>query len=198
MILHCLYSVNKITGRESKASNISYVITPEDINLFFQRINTYTQYSALELLPIPERTHVPSLDVVTVRRFMTRLKCTAGRISLLAVERFCTPPCSSCHQVFSLFTQTAVSSSLFRGTLPTYHQFLKSFHCCAQLRPISLTNIIMRLFERLVCKLETFMEHRSVIGMDHFAYKKHCNTTMGLIKCQHQWLRWLDDDVDFV
>ena len=37
-----------------------------------------------------------------------------------------------------------------------------------------------------------------MIGMDQFAYKKHCNTTMALIKCQHNWLRWLDDDVDFV
>ena len=42
------------------------------------------------------------------------------------------------------------------------------------------------------------MELRSVIGMDQFAYKKQCNTTMALIKCQHNWLRWLDDDVDFV
>ena len=37
-----------------------------------------------------------------------------------------------------------------------------------------------------------------MIRMDQFAYKKHCNTTMALIKCQHNWLRWLDDDVDFV
>jgi len=77
VILYCLYTVNKITSRESKASNISYVITPEDIILFFQRINTYTQYSALELLPIQEGTHVPSLDVLTVRRFLTRLRHTA-------------------------------------------------------------------------------------------------------------------------
>ena len=37
-------TVNKITGRESKALNISSVINPVDINLFFQRINTDTQY----------------------------------------------------------------------------------------------------------------------------------------------------------
>ena len=39
---------------------------------------------------------------------------------------------------------------------------------------------------------------KSVIGMDQFACKKHCNTTMALIKRQHNWLGWLDDDEDFV
>ena len=33
--------------------------------------------------------------------------------------------------------------------------------------------------------------------MDQFAYKELCNCTMALIKCQHNWLRWLDGDVDF-
>lgn len=55
-----------------------------------------------------------------------------------------------------------------------------------------ITNIIMRLFETLVCNPE------SAIGMAQFAYKEHCNTTMALIKCQHNWLGWLDGDVDFV
>ena len=34
--------------------------------------------------------------------------------------------------------------------------------------------------------------------MNQFAYKEHCNTGMAPIKCQHNWLKWLDDDVDFV
>ena len=34
--------------------------------------------------------------------------------------------------------------------------------------------------------------------MDQFPYKEHCNTTMALIKCQHNWLGWLDGDEDFV
>ena len=67
---------------------------------------------------------------------------------------------------------------------------------CAQLRSISLTNIIMRLFKTVVCKQEDFKELKSV---NQFAYKEHCNTTMALIKCQHNWFRWLDDDnIDFV
>ena len=56
----------------------------------------------------------------------------------------------------------------------------------------------MRLFERLVRKQEVFKELKSVIGMGQFAHKEHCNTTMALVTCQHNWLRWLDGDVDFV
>ena len=68
----------------------------------------------------------------------------------------------------------------------------------AHLRPIFHTNIIMGLFERLDANLESFTELNSAFGMDQFAYKEHCKTTMALIKCQHNWLEWLDGGVDFV
>ena len=67
-----------------------------------------------------------------------------------------------------------------------------------QLRPISLTNIIMRLFERLVYKDELLSVFKSVIKSDQFAYKEDHNSTMALLKCHHNWLSWLDKDIDFV
>lgn len=189
VILHCLYTVNKITGRESKVSNISYVITPEDIILFFQRINTYTQYSGIQ-----EGSHIPSLGVLTVRRFMTRLKRTAPGADGFPYWLWR----DFAHHLVPVVTKL-FNSSLRQQSVPLPWKLANislipkesPLSLCAQLRSISLTNIIMRLFERLVCKLETFMELRSVIGMDQFAYNKHCNTTMALIKCQHNWLRWL-------
>jgi hypothetical protein len=57
---------------------------------------------------------------------------------------------------------------------------------CNQLRPISLTAIIIRLFERCVHKTE--LSHAS-IGQDQFAYKKGHNSTMALIKCHYTWLK---------
>ena len=70
---------------------------------------------------------------------------------------------------------------------------------CDQLRPISLTNIIMRIFEKLVFKQEISAKLKSIIGKDQFAYRTGSNTTMAIIKCQHQWLKWLEDeDVDFI
>ena len=31
---------------------------------------------------------------------------------------------------------------------------------------------------------------------DQFAYKEETSTTTALINCQHNWLKWLDDDAD--
>ena len=69
---------------------------------------------------------------------------------------------------------------------------------CNQLRPISLTNIIPRLFEKLILKFELFDVLKSLIGPDQFAYKEDSNTTMALVKSQHYWLKWLDRNADFV
>ena len=69
---------------------------------------------------------------------------------------------------------------------------------CSQLRPISLTNIIMRLFEKIVFQEEIEEYSKSIISNDQFAYKKGSNTTAALIKCQYRWLKWLDEDADFI
>jgi hypothetical protein len=39
---------------------------------------------------------------------------------------------------------------------------------------------------------------KSIIGHDQFAYKKRTNTTSALVKCQHHWLKWLDEGAEFV
>ncbi|CAB3994753.1 lysosomal aspartic protease-like [Paramuricea clavata] len=67
-----------------------------------------------------------------------------------------------------------------------------------QLRPISLTDIIMRLFERSVFKTEIAHVTRHAIDSDQFAYKEGHNSIMALIKCQHTWLRWLEGDAKYV
>ena len=69
---------------------------------------------------------------------------------------------------------------------------------CSQLRPISLTNVIMRIFERVVYKQEIATTLQSSIEPNQFAYKRAHITTMVLLKCQHCWLKWLDKDADFV
>ena len=43
---------------------------------------------------------------------------------------------------------------------------------CTQLRPIALTNIIIRLFEKIVLKKEISPELQSLINCDQFAYKE--------------------------
>ena len=69
---------------------------------------------------------------------------------------------------------------------------------CNHLRSISLTNIIVTIFERLVYKKELSYTLKLAIRTDQFAYKEGLNTTMALIACQHHWLDWLDKDGDFI
>ena len=51
---------------------------------------------------------------------------------------------------------------------------------CNQLGPIYPTNVIMRLFEKLVFKLEMSANN---YGHDQFAYKVYSNTTTALLIC---------------
>ena len=69
---------------------------------------------------------------------------------------------------------------------------------CDPLRPISLTNIIMRIFESLMYKKELSSLLKTSISPDQFAYKADHKTTMALIKNQHFWLKSLDSGADFV
>ena len=96
--------------------------------------------------------------------------------------------CSLKHQTVPFLWKLANVSPIPKESPLTEQQF----------RPISLTNIIMRVFERLVCKQELSPILQSAIGPDQFAYKKGHNTTMALIKCQYFWLQKLDGDADFV
>ena len=56
----------------------------------------------------------------------------------------------------------------------------------------------MRLFERLVYKNELSFVCTNHIDLDQFAYRKAHNSTMALLKSQHNWLKWLDGNADFV
>ena len=69
---------------------------------------------------------------------------------------------------------------------------------CTQLRPISLTAVMMRRFERLAHRFELPSIYNDYVYLDQFAYREGHNSTMALIKCQHTWLKWLDGHADFV
>ncbi len=62
-----------------------------------------------------------------------------------------------------------------------------------QLRPISLTNIIVRLFERAIYITEL------VMVMENTIHKYHpYSSTMALIKSKHTWIEWLDSNASMV
>ena len=59
-----------------------------------------------------------------------------------------------------------------------------------QLRPISITDIIIRLFERIIYtnELKSIVNH-AAISHDQFAYRRGRITTMALLLCQHMWMK---------
>lgn len=56
----------------------------------------------------------------------------------------------------------------------------------------------MRLFERLVYRNELSIMCDNHIDLDQFAYRKGHNSTMALLKSQHNRLKWLGGNADFV
>ena len=194
-------TVNKITGRKSNNQMISSIIEPETVNSYFKEINTSPQYTAPEQLPVPNGTRIPTFDVNTVKWFLLNQKRTAAgpdqlphwlwkdyahQLAPIITMIF---NCSIMHQSVPALWKTANVRPIPKESPVTE---------CTQLRPISLTNIIMRLFERLVFKQEMSTEFKSIINNDQFGFRDGCNTTLALLKCQHFWLSALDRDSDFV
>ena len=70
-------TANRITGRKTQSAPISMVISPDDINSYFQSINTDDAYVPPEPLQIPEGTHAPTVDEHSVRNLLIHLKRTA-------------------------------------------------------------------------------------------------------------------------
>ena len=115
-------------------------------------------------------------------------------------------PTSLVFILLNAFKTDVFNASLLKYTVPLFWKEANTrpvpqeqpFTSCNQLRPISLTNITMRLFERLVYRNELSIVCDNHIDLDQFAYRKGHSSTMALLKSQHNWLKWLDGNVDFV
>ena len=190
-------TVNKITGRSKNVDRVSSVIDPGRMNEFFQKINTDTHYTTPVPLLIPEGTRIPTVDENSVKNIMINLKRTGP-----GPDGFPYWLWKDFASYLAPVLTRILNSSLEQQCVPTLWKLANlapipkelPLSNCDQLRPISLTNIIMRLFEKLVFKQEISMQSNFIIGKDQFAYKTGSNTTTALIKCQHQWLKWLDDE----
>ena len=194
-------TVHKITGRKRGSQNVSSILSPTAINQYFKEINTDPAHSISQWIPIPPGTRVPALEVHTVQRFLARQKRTAPGPDGLPhwmwrdFSHLLAPVIA---KLFNLSLQEQFVPCHWK--LPNVTPIPKESPLtnCNQLRPISLTNIIIRLFEKLILKFELFRILKSLIGPDQFAYKENSNTTMALMKSQHYWLKWLDGNANFV
>ena len=176
-------------------------IDPNEINSFFHKLCTDPYYESPELLQIPEGTRVPSLTVEMVFKFLQKQKCTSSGPDDLPYwfwREFATELARTITQIFN--------SSLIAGKVPMAWKQSNLLPVpkeptlvnCNQLRPISLTDIIMRIFEECIYKTEIVHSICDTIGSDQLAYKEGHNTTMALIKCQHTSLKWLENGAKYV
>ena len=74
-------TVNMITVRQARNAPVSSAIDLITINLYFQSINTDDEYSSPEVLSIPDGTHIPTIEVHNVCKFLSTLKahCSGSR-----------------------------------------------------------------------------------------------------------------------
>ncbi len=128
-----------------------------------------------QFIPIPVGTRVPTIDEPTVISFLTKLKRTGPGPDGLPYwlwKDFAQLLAPIITKVFNLSIEQQCVPLMWKlanvNPLPKESPLTE----CNQLRPISLTNIIMRLFERVVYKQEIASAFTSVIGRDQFAYKE--------------------------
>ena len=57
-------TANRIMGRKTQGIPVSSVLSPEDINVYFQSINTDQRYVTPQPIQIPKGCRVPTVDEV--------------------------------------------------------------------------------------------------------------------------------------
>ena len=194
-------TVNRITGRKQTGQDVSAIFEPAIINQHFQKINTDPSYSSPILQTIPDGTRIPTVNEHSVQVILSQQKRTASGPDGLPYwlwRDFSPLLAPVVTMVFNLSLKQQTVPMIWKRANITPIAKESPLTCCSQLRPISLTNIIMRIFEKLVIKQEMSKALKPVIKSDQFAYKEGCSTIMALIKCQHHWLKWLDGNNDFV
>ena len=193
--------VNKITGRRVNSNNLSLSIDPKVMNDHFHNINTDPHYSTIQRLSIPEGTRIPVVDISMVDHFMMKQKKSAPGPDGIPYWIW-----RDYAQYLAPIITRILNLSLSRQYVPQRWKLANIAPIpkespvteCSQLGPISLTDIIMRILEKVVVKQEIYPQAKKVIDDDQFAYKEGTSTITALIKCQHNWLKWLDDDADYV
>ena len=161
----------------------------------------YYQFSTPEVLSIPDGTRIPTIEVHTVWKFLSTLKRTApgpDELPFWIWRHYAYQLAPTITKVFNSSLKKQLVPCLWKLANNTPIPKETPFETCNKLRAIFLTNVIMRLFERVVVKQELSPVLKSAIGPDQFAYKEGCNTTLALLTCHHHWLKWLDRTTDFV
>ncbi len=188
-------TVNRMTGRKTGNVLVSNIFSLEEVNRYFQEINTDPNYSTPELMEIPEETKIPMVDEYSVWTLLIRQKRTASGPDELPYwlwrdyAHHLAPVITKIFNLSSQNQEVPLQWKLANVSPIPKEEPLKTMN---QLRPISITNVIMRIFERLVYENELVLPINTHITPDQHAYRQGSCTTTALLKCQNHWLKWID------
>ena len=176
--------IDKLTGRVGLSMNLSSLYKVNDTNTHFQSINTDISYVEPALLEItPELHKAPVIHEISVLKAFARVKRTTTGLDDLpfwvwkeyAMEL--TPVITHILNV-SLASQQVPKIWKTANVRPIPKD--TNISALDQLGPISVTYIIMRLFERLILDFELRKPVSCFIHSDQFPYKKDCVTETAL------------------
>ncbi len=150
-------TVNRMTARKTGNVLMSNIFSLEEVNRYFQEINIDPNYSNPEIMEIPEETRIPMVDEYSVWTLLIRQKRTANGPDELPYwlwRDYAHHLAPVITKIFNLSPQNQevpLQWKLANVSPIPKEAPLKTMN---QLRPISITNVIMRIFERLVYENE--------------------------------------------
>jgi hypothetical protein len=145
------------------------------MNEYFQSINTDNDYIIPSPVHISSCTRIPKLSVYTVCQLLLNQKRTASGPDDLPYwfwNNYAYDIAPIVTIIFNRSIWVGVVPDIWKSAnllpLPKENPLTET----NQLRPISLTNIIMRLFERAIYKNELAQPMENFIPKDQYTYKK--------------------------
>ena len=142
---------------------------------------------ALEPLEIPDGTHNPEVSLLSVWNLPRHQTCAASvpdGIPYRLWRDYADYLAPIITKIFNNSIKQQKFPCLWKLANVTPIPKVSPLSECSQLRPISLTNMIILIFERVIYKQEICTTLQSSIGLNQRAYKRGQNTTMAILKCQ--------------
>ena len=155
--------------------HLSYINTVIAKKLSFERSVEGGEVLELSKLPFPSvKRNVSALTVSCVTESLLKLKRTASGpdgIPYWIWKEFAYDLAPVVTHIFNCSLENHTVPDLWKLADITPLPKESNFKNCTQLGPISLTNVIMRVFERLVCRQELSQYVNNFIDLDQFAYR---------------------------
>ena len=193
--------VDKLSGRSKPIKHLSALFNVCDMNDHFKAINTDLDYTEPRLVEITDSCQPPTFDEVSVMNALTRLKRTAtgpDNIPFWLWKEFAPELTPALTHIFNISVVTQKIPKRWKTANVRPIPKETNMSTLNQLRPISVTDVIMRIFERLV--LTSYLKKPVVAHVDtnQYAYREKCSTEMALLYNQHFWMKCLDSSADFI